>query len=89
FTGGGSQIGLSFNKQRSWELQNYTTTSFGKSSQHAVKFGVRIRSVSIDDRSENNFNGTFSFINLSNYRDTLQGLSYPTQFRITVGNPLQ
>ncbi|MBN8129419.1 TonB-dependent receptor, partial [Vibrio vulnificus] len=42
-----------------------------------------------DDRSENNFNGTFSFINLSNYRDTLQGLSYPTQFRITVGNPLQ
>lgn len=89
FTGGGSQIGLSFNKQRSWELQNYTTTSFGKAAQHAVKFGVRIRSVSIDDRSENNFNGTFSFINLTNYRDTILGSSFPTQFRITVGNPLQ
>jgi len=89
FTGGGSQIGLSFNKQRSWELQNYTTTSFGKAAQHAVKFGVRIRSVAIDDRSENNFNGTFSFINLANYRDTLLGTSFPTQFRVTVGNPLQ
>lgn len=61
FTGGGSQIGLSFNKAKSWEFQNYTTTSLGKNSEHGIKFGVRIRGISIDDRSENNFGGTFSF----------------------------
>lgn len=61
FTGGGSQIGQSFTKERSWELQNYTTTSLGKNSQHSVKFGARVRSTSITDRSENGFGGSFSF----------------------------
>jgi uncharacterized membrane protein YgcG len=61
FTTGGSSIGLSYNRSNRWELQNYTTTSFGKSSQHAVKFGVRIRGVNISDRSENNYAGTFTF----------------------------
>ncbi len=61
FTGGGSQIGLSFNRAVDWELQNYTTTSLGKNSQHSVKFGVRLRGISLTDRSENNFGGSFSF----------------------------
>ncbi len=61
FTGGGSQIGLNYNRSSRWELQNYTTTSFGKASQHAVKFGVRVRGISIDDRSESNYGGTFTF----------------------------
>ncbi len=61
FTGGGAQIGLNYTKQQNWEIQNYTTTSFGKNSQHAVKFGARVRGVSIKDRSESGFGGTFSF----------------------------
>jgi len=61
FTGGGSQVGLSFNHSKDWELQNYTTTSVGKNSAHALKFGVRLRGISFTDRSENNFGGTFSF----------------------------
>lgn len=61
FVGGGAQIGLSFNRANSWELQNYTTTAVGKNSAHSVKFGVRIRSTSFTDRSENNFGGSFSF----------------------------
>lgn len=61
FTGGGAQIGMSYNRTRNWEIQNYTTTSFGKNSQHAVKFGVRVRGVNLKDRSENNFGGTFTF----------------------------
>jgi hypothetical protein len=61
FTAGGSSIGLSFNRSNRWELQNYTTTSFGKASQHAVKFGVRIRGINISDRSESNYGGTFTF----------------------------
>ncbi|CAN5404758.1 hypothetical protein BH10ACI3_BH10ACI3_07320 [soil metagenome] len=61
FTGGGSQIGNSYNNNQTWELNNFTTTSLGKNSQHSVKFGARIRHVSIADRSENNYGGSFSF----------------------------
>jgi hypothetical protein len=61
FFGGGSQIGLNFSRSKRWELQNYTTTSLGKQSQHAIKFGIRIRGVKIDDRSESNYGGTFTF----------------------------
>ncbi len=61
FTGGGAQIGLSYNRVRNWELQNYTTTTLGSSSQHSVKFGVRLRGTSLKDRSENNFGGSFTF----------------------------
>lgn len=61
FIGGGSQIGLSFNKTKTWELQNFTTTSLGANSQHSIKFGGRVRNISIEDRSENNYGGSFSF----------------------------
>ncbi|HEY8563078.1 MAG TPA: DUF2012 domain-containing protein [Pyrinomonadaceae bacterium] len=68
FTSGGSQIGLSYNRANRWELQNYTTTSFGKASQHAVKFGVRLRGSNIEDRSESNYGGTFTFAGLPEVR---------------------
>lgn len=61
FTAGGAQIGYSFDRERNWELQNYTTTSFGKNNQHAVKFGARLRGVNLTDRSESNYGGTFTF----------------------------
>ncbi len=61
FTGGGSQIGLSFNRSRIWEINNYTSSAFGKNSQHAIKFGGKLRHINLDDRSENNFGGTFVF----------------------------
>lgn len=61
FTGGGAQIGQSFNQENSWELQNYTTTSVGANSEHALKFGVRLRRLNIVDRSENGFGGSFTF----------------------------
>jgi len=99
FTGGGSQIGLSFNRANVWELQNYTTTSVGANSQHALKFGVRLRGISITDRSENNFGGSFSFPGalgltpLEQYRGRLLGNTdsrfFPTQFSIATGNPEQ
>ena len=87
FVGGGAQIGLSFNKERSWELQNYTTTSLGSNSEHSIKFGGRIRSINVSDRSENNFGGTFTFTNLLQYRATIQDAAAPTQFSITTGTP--
>lgn len=89
FVGGGSQIGTSFNRTNSWELQNYTTTSLGKNSEHAIKFGVRVRGLTLRDRSENNFGGSFSFINLDSYRNTILGNDFPTSFTLTTGNPEQ
>jgi hypothetical protein len=70
FTAGGSSIGLNFNRSQRWELQNYTTTSFGKASQHAIKFGVRLRGINIDDRSESNYGGTFTFSGFLDNRGT-------------------
>lgn len=119
FTGGGSQVGLSFDRAQDWELQNYTTTSLGANNQHALKFGVRVRGLSITDRSESNFGGTFSFSGaagvtspegcspsepgctivspavspIDQYRERILGNTdarfFPTQFRITTGNPEQ
>jgi hypothetical protein len=89
FSGGGAQIGNSFNRSRGWELQNYTTTSFGKNSEHGVKFGVQINSTTVRDRSENNFGGSFTFIDLDNYRDTILGRDHPIQFSILAGRPEQ
>ena len=61
FIGGGAQVGLNFTDEDEIEFQNYTTTSLGAKAQHAVKFGVRVRSNWLTDRSESNYGGTFTF----------------------------
>jgi Carboxypeptidase regulatory-like domain/TonB dependent receptor len=61
FTGGGSQIGLNYTRQKNWELNNFTTTSLGKKAANTIKFGVRVRGVKNENRSESNFGGTFNF----------------------------
>lgn len=59
FSGGGSQVGNSLDRERTWELQNFTTATWG--TNHTLKFGGRIRNMNITDRSESNFGGAFSF----------------------------
>ncbi len=58
FIGGGSQIGLAFNNEDRFELQNNTSVSLG---DHSLKFGGRLRHINILDISPNNFGGTFTF----------------------------
>jgi hypothetical protein len=58
FTGGGSQIGRAFNTEQRWELHNYTSLTRGT---HVLRFGTRLRSVSLSDYSPNNFGGTYTF----------------------------
>jgi len=99
FIGGGAQIGLSFNKSRQWEVQNYTTTTAGPNNSHTLKFGGRIFNTTINDRSESNYGGTFSFPGtqglapLEQYRGAIlqnPGVQFrPTQFTITTGDPLE
>ncbi|MDQ3635645.1 MAG: carboxypeptidase regulatory-like domain-containing protein [Acidobacteriota bacterium] len=69
FYGGGSSVGFNYNRQSNWEIQNYTTTALGKDSSHAVKFGARIRGVRLEDRSESNYGGTYTFTGFTNPGD--------------------
>src|SRR5690349_12401997 len=91
FGSGGSQVGHSTNKRNFWELNNFTAKQQGA---HAIKFGGRIRHVSIDDINENNFGGSWSFTggfgltSIERYQLTLrlqaQGLT-PAQIRAAGG----
>ena len=58
FNGGGAQIGHSFNTEKDFEFQNYTSIARG---MHSVKFGARIRGAMVDNASPQNFTGTFNF----------------------------
>ena len=58
FSGGGAQVGRAFRHTRRWELQDFILLAKGN---HAVKFGGRLRHVSLTDSSPSNFGGTFTF----------------------------
>jgi hypothetical protein len=58
FSSGGSQVGDSFNVRNSWELNNFTAKQMGA---HAIKFGGRVRHVSVDDTNQGNFGGSWTF----------------------------
>ena len=53
-----SSVGQASNARKSWELNNFTQMQKGL---HTIKFGARIRGVSIDDISPSNFGGAWSF----------------------------
>jgi hypothetical protein len=58
FTGGGPQVGLSYNDQDRFELHNVTTWAYGR---HSLRAGVRLRATRTLDVSRNNFGGTVNF----------------------------
>ena len=58
FGSGGSQVGESSNVRKTWELNNFTAKQMGT---HAIKFGGRIRHITIDDTNEGNFGGSWTF----------------------------
>ncbi|MDQ3804486.1 MAG: TonB-dependent receptor [Acidobacteriota bacterium] len=85
FTGGGSQVGLSSYVVNRYELNNVTTRVSGS---HTLKFGGRLRHVSIADDSTQNPAGTFVFTSLEQYRQVLAGVpgARPAQFQLVGGN---
>lgn len=86
FTSGGANVGLGFDNQDRFELQNYTSFLRGR---HSLKAGIRLRHVRLGSASPNNFAGTFTFTSLDQYRNTILNLpnTSPTQFSIAGGNP--
>jgi hypothetical protein len=58
FNGGGAQVGQATSTRQNWELSNFTQMQKG---MHTFKFGGRVRGISIDDVSPNNFGGSWVF----------------------------
>ncbi len=96
FVGGGSQVGHAINTSNRWELSNFTQIQKGT---HTIKFGGRVRGVSITDISPNNFGGQWIFTggttgltSLQRYQRTLQlmqaGMT-PAQIRAAGGGASQ
>ena len=85
FFAGSSPGGNSFNQSKRWEVTNTTTQARGA---HSLKFGARLRGIRLSDFSENNYNGTYTFSSLEQYRQALAGNAVPTQFSVIAGEPL-
>ena len=58
FTFGQNIEGLVRTTQDNYELQNYTSITSGK---HLIKFGARLRGITMDEVTNANFNGEFIF----------------------------
>jgi hypothetical protein len=79
FTGGGAGASQSANLQNTYEFQNYTSILRGK---HFFRFGVRVRGATEASDSPANFNGTYTFSSIDQYRKGV-----PAQFSINGGRP--
>ncbi|HVF54823.1 MAG TPA: carboxypeptidase regulatory-like domain-containing protein [Pyrinomonadaceae bacterium] len=86
FTSGGAQVGLSTSDLDRFELQNFTSWTMGN---HSLKAGARLRHLRLDDVSQQNFAGTFTFTSLEQFRQAQLGVegAIPAQFSISAGNP--
>jgi hypothetical protein len=69
FYGGGATVGDSGSTTNNWELTNVSTWSKGR---HTLKWGGRARQSFLTDTSLRNFAGTFTFLTLAQYRETLR-----------------
>jgi hypothetical protein len=91
FYSGAAPVGNAFNESTRWEVTNTTTQAHGA---HSLKFGARLRGIRLSEFSEGNFNGTYTFSSLEQYRQAVMGVLIngqrvvPTQFSIATGEPL-
>lgn len=79
FTGGGATTSRGSDLQNSYEFQNYTSILHTK---HFFRFGLRLRAQTDDSASPSNFNGTYTFSSIAQYK-----LGIPSQFSINGGQP--
>lgn len=86
FIDGGAALGTSFNDIDRFDLVNSSLLTLGR---HTLRIGGRVRGVRVVDASDANFNGTFVFSSLEQYRQTLLGVPgvRPEQFVLAAGTP--
>ena len=58
FNTGGAQVGRTYDKEKHYEVQNFTSFSWG---QHSFKAGFRLRAATVANYSPQNFGGVFTF----------------------------
>ncbi len=96
FNSGGATCCPSSSRQDQLDFQDYLTFTLKK---HTLRGGFQLAYANNRDLSENNFNGTYTFSSLDQYRTVLAGehvvpsdptspLVRATQFTINLGNPL-
>ena len=87
FNGGGATCCPSESSTKEAQWQQYLTWTMKK---HTVKFGWQMQYENIDDYSATNFNGTYTFSNLDQYRRVLNGdtTARPQQYTVNRGNPV-
>jgi Carboxypeptidase regulatory-like domain len=81
FDGGGSPQGTVRDTNTRYEFQNYASLALAK---HYLRFGGRLRDILDTNYSNANFQGTYTYSNLSGYL-----ANKPSQFSITTGAPTQ
>ncbi len=90
FNGGGSTCCPNFTRTTQFEFQDYLTYTT-KGAKHTIKGGVQFDREKFEDLSGSNFNGTFTFSSLDQYRlaqvDPTNPLARATQFTINQGDP--
>ncbi len=90
FNGGGSTCCPNTTKTTQFEYQDYLTYT-SKGAKHTIKGGAQLEHDSYDDLSGSNFNGTYTFSSLDQYRlalaDPTNPLARATQFTINRGDP--
>ncbi|MBS1788754.1 MAG: carboxypeptidase regulatory-like domain-containing protein [Acidobacteria bacterium] len=90
FSGGGSTCCPNSTQTTQFEYQDYLTYT-SKGAKHTIKGGVQVEHDSYDDLSGSNFNGTYTFSTLDQYRlalaDPTNPLARATQFTINQGDP--
>lgn len=86
FAAGGAPINNSSSVTNSVEPSN---VSMYTSGNHSIKWGGRVRQARLTDTSRNNFAGSFTFLSLEDYRQTLAGVegARPWQFTMNSGMP--
>ncbi|MBI1760299.1 MAG: carboxypeptidase regulatory-like domain-containing protein [Acidobacteria bacterium] len=89
FIGGGSTCCPNNVNQTGVEYQDYLTYTT-KGAKHTLKGGVQIQFDKYQNTSGSNFNGTYTFSNLEQYRQALANptTNFAQQFSINRGNPL-
>jgi len=75
FSSGGSPCCPNLSNNDSVEYQDYLTVTLKK---HTIKGGIQFEYEKIHDVSGGNFNGTYTFSSLDQYRAALRALSDPT-----------
>ncbi len=87
FNGGGATCCPSETRTTGGEWQEYLTWTKKK---HTIKFGAQILHDNVRDYSQTNFNGTFTFANLEQYREAINNpqAARAQQFTVNIGDPL-